>query len=73
MFDYRLEDAGISNTNDDDDEEDENKQVAPGALGDRPWPGSALLGASHSPGCQVPDWGVVVFSQGSPQPRELLL
>ncbi|XP_040850525.1 dynein heavy chain 1, axonemal [Ochotona curzoniae] len=28
VFDYRLEDAGISNTNDDDDEEDENKQIA---------------------------------------------
>ncbi|XP_062056155.1 dynein axonemal heavy chain 1 [Lepus europaeus] len=28
VFDYRLEDAGISSTNDDDDEEDENKQVA---------------------------------------------
>lgn len=27
MFDYRLEDAGISSTNDDEDEEEEGKQV----------------------------------------------
>lgn len=30
MFDYRLDDAGISSTEDDDEEEDENKQVATG-------------------------------------------
>lgn len=28
VFDYRLDDAGISNTEDDDEEEEENKQVA---------------------------------------------
>ena len=27
MFDYRLEDGGISSTSDDDDEEEEGKQV----------------------------------------------
>lgn len=30
MFDYRLEDTGISNINDDDEEEEEGKQVATG-------------------------------------------
>lgn len=30
MFDYRLEDAGISGTNDNEDEEEEYKQVATG-------------------------------------------
>lgn len=33
VFDYRLDDAGISNTEDDDDEEDENKQVGTGLPG----------------------------------------
>lgn len=30
VFDYRLEDAGISSTNDDEDEEEEDKQVTVG-------------------------------------------
>lgn len=30
VFDYRLEDAGISNTNDDEDEDEEGKQVNTG-------------------------------------------
>lgn len=30
MFDYRLDDAGISNTEEEDEEEEENKQVAMG-------------------------------------------
>lgn len=30
MFDYRLDDAGISNTNEDEDEEEEGKQVTAG-------------------------------------------
>lgn len=30
MFDYRLDDAGISSTEEDEEEEDENKQVAMG-------------------------------------------
>lgn len=30
MFDYRLEDAGISTTDDDEDEDEEGKQVTAG-------------------------------------------
>lgn len=30
MFDYRLDDAGISSTEDEEDEEEEGKQVAMG-------------------------------------------
>lgn len=30
VFDYRLDDAGISNTNEDEDEEEEGKQVTAG-------------------------------------------
>lgn len=33
VYDYRLDDAGISSTEDDDDDEDENKQVATGLPG----------------------------------------
>lgn len=83
MFDYRLEDAGISSTNDDEDEDEEGKQVNAGLCrgGRTEGPTGWWLSSSMNNDCREEPmrmatglrWWVFALSHGSSQTHSVVI